>query len=158
MKSRDFDALIAHLGELGVLDREDLMLMHLIPSHERLSYLRDRAPASVDQWLHRENSSDDSVSGFATAGDLDGAAKMEGCLSQMETANCELARVPERLHTCGTCGKELGLVFCVRDGSPVCEDCLFSDKVCPSCKRVFHHSVDLSTCPVCRIKLVPRKL
>jgi len=49
MKPRDFDALIAHLGELGVLDREDLAIMHSLPSHERLPYVRARAQAAVDR-------------------------------------------------------------------------------------------------------------
>lgn len=49
MKSRDFDALIAHLGELGVLDREDLVIMHSLPSHERLPYVRARAQAAADR-------------------------------------------------------------------------------------------------------------
>jgi hypothetical protein len=52
VKPRDFDALIAHLGEIGVLDQEDLMLMHLMPLDERLPFLRDLAPAAVDRWLH----------------------------------------------------------------------------------------------------------
>jgi len=52
VRSRDFDALIAHLGELGVLDREDLVIMHRLPPRERLPYVRARAPAAVDRWLH----------------------------------------------------------------------------------------------------------
>jgi hypothetical protein len=123
MKSRDFDALIAHLGELGVLDREDLMLMHLIPSHERLSYVHDRASAAVDQW-------------FATR---------------------KLEQATESPHTCGTCGKEIGLVHCIRDGLPICVDCLLTDKICPSCKRIFHHSADATKCPACGLKLAARE-
>lgn len=52
MKTRDFDALIAHLGELGVLDREDLVIMHSLPLPARLPYVRARTPAAVDRWLH----------------------------------------------------------------------------------------------------------
>lgn len=49
MKTRDFDALIAHLGELGVLDREDLVIMHSLPPQERLPYVQGRAQAAVDR-------------------------------------------------------------------------------------------------------------
>ena len=52
MKPRDFDALISHLGELGLLDREDLVIMHSLPLGARLPYVRARAPAAVDRWLH----------------------------------------------------------------------------------------------------------
>ena len=49
MKTRDFDALIACLGELGVLDREDLVIMHSLPSHERLAYVQARAQAAANR-------------------------------------------------------------------------------------------------------------
>jgi hypothetical protein len=49
MKTRYFDALIACLGELGVLDREDLVLMHGLPSHERLAYVQARVQTAADR-------------------------------------------------------------------------------------------------------------
>jgi hypothetical protein len=55
MRTRDFDALIAHLGELGVLDREDLVIMHRLPPQERLPYVRARAQAAVDLWQVSED-------------------------------------------------------------------------------------------------------
>jgi len=126
-----------------------------------------RRPVAVDRWLHRANSSDDSAGEFdgvrvpwrgrnTNARDLDAAAKMERCLSQMELANRDLERIPERLRTCASCGAELALVHCIQDGLPICADCLFKDKVCPSCGRVYHHSVRARACPVCRTKLAVR--
>lgn len=49
MKARDFDALIARLGELGVLDREDLVIMHSLPPQERLPYVQARSQAAADR-------------------------------------------------------------------------------------------------------------
>jgi len=48
MTLRRVDALVARLHELGVIDSVDLVLLHRLPSRERLPYLQARAQAAVD--------------------------------------------------------------------------------------------------------------
>jgi hypothetical protein len=61
-----------------------------------------------------------------------------------------------RTRDCGICGKDVGPILCIRDGRSVCSSCLFKDKVCPSCERVYHHSVRARACPVCYTRLTVR--
>lgn len=58
--------------------------------------------------------------------------------------------------TCTYCGKDLDLAHCVQGGLSICVDCLFKDKTCPSCERVYHHSVRARACPVCYTRLTVR--
>lgn len=58
--------------------------------------------------------------------------------------------------SCGYCGKGLGSLVCVSYGLPVCPECLFKNKVCPSCERVYHFSVRARACPICYTRLTVR--
>jgi len=49
MTLRRMDALIARLQEVGIIDSVDLVLLHRLPSRERLPYLQARAQAAVDR-------------------------------------------------------------------------------------------------------------